>query len=515
MTLDERLFEAVKTNNPDEVETLLSQKANIATKDKDGATVLHLAALKGQEDVVEVLMRADESKEIVNIKDTLDRTALHNCCMRGHTKAVKLLLKNGADVTATDQEGWTALHHAADEGYLEVVRCLVEHVKECEMNFDQKTIQPGGTALHIAAERGFAGIVDELMRNGASSTTKSRDGETVLHWALEGAIMRGNGLDRKDEVGDEVHGNYHIDEALNFDDDDYSEDYGTDQRIERFRLEDTADQWDVVFERILRGMDGATKWSELLKVARRRERLETLQYLMSKMYPQQRMKALQRPLKRIWLAMSEARTQELMEMLWAEAREARTPELVERVQKEASGITGSMGKWDNIKHWDVLSLATSLGKVQTVYWLLRCRPWSKSDIDKARNLPRHDRLNRNETLSTENGIWNTPFIHDGRSGEESYRWPTDGLEDEPNLDRFGASIMDFHRVDNHIVSIYHDCGPWSLMDKDRGPERTMKRSMESLGNQNIAGVVTNEYSDASRYYRWIHLAINSVSQIHR
>lgn len=434
-TSEDELFEAVDNNKLDEVQNLLRRTADVRTKDEDGATVLHLAALRGQEGVVQALMKADTWNEIINIKDALGQTALHNCCMRGHTATVQLLLENGADATAADQAGWTALHHAADEGELEVVKCLAKHMKEHKMDFNQKTSTTGGTALHIAVDRGFAAVVDELLKNGASNTATTWDGDTILHWALRGAITEEHGPNDEDEAGDRAHDDDLNDETADFDDDDDDDD-NNDGRSVRFlnrhqegSAKDKEDQYDKVFEHILRGMNDKTKWSELLKVARREEEMKTLQYLMSKMYPRQIPKGLQNRLRRIWLAMSESRTQELMEILWTEAGKARTPERLARLQTEARLITGDtenwdiMKEWDSKEKWDVLSLATYLGKDKTVYWLLRGRRWSKSDIEKAKTLSGYRPLNAKVELSEHSRIWHTPFVHDERSRGESYRWP--------------------------------------------------------------------------------------------
>lgn len=76
--------------------------------------------------------------------------------------------------------------------------------------------------------------------------------------------------------------------------------------------------------------------------------------------------------------------------------------------------------------------------------------------------------------------------------------------------------MDFHRVNNQIVSIYYDCDISSLIHRGEnlGPGEIVETSKKGLENQEIGDVVTKEYSAPSRCYRWIHLAVNSVSQIY-
>ena len=44
----------------------------------------------------------------------------------GNIKAVKRLLKAGADVNETDRSGCTPLHHASNNGHSEIVKMLLK-----------------------------------------------------------------------------------------------------------------------------------------------------------------------------------------------------------------------------------------------------------------------------------------------------------------------------------------------------------------------------------------------------
>ena len=44
-------------------------------------------------------------------------TALHEAALEGHVDVVKVLIQNGADVNAVDAVKKTALHIAAEEGH--------------------------------------------------------------------------------------------------------------------------------------------------------------------------------------------------------------------------------------------------------------------------------------------------------------------------------------------------------------------------------------------------------------
>ena len=74
----------------------------------------------------------------------------------GDWKAVKKLLVEGADRHLADNQGFTALHHAAYFGHTHVVRALLE---AAEGNREALLFQPlanGGTSLHVASHMGMS-----------------------------------------------------------------------------------------------------------------------------------------------------------------------------------------------------------------------------------------------------------------------------------------------------------------------------------------------------------------------
>jgi ankyrin repeat protein len=142
-------------------------------REKDGRTVLHLAAERGFEGVVLWLLgrKADP-----NVADNFGWTALHLAAEGGHEGVVRLLLDRGADPNATDHFERTALQWTV-EG---VARLLVERVDQTNINKPDKLRR---TALWQAAWRGRKDIVELLLKNGAY--TKSRSGVSALHAAAK------------------------------------------------------------------------------------------------------------------------------------------------------------------------------------------------------------------------------------------------------------------------------------------------------------------------------------------
>lgn len=83
--------------------------------------------------------------------------------LHGRLDVVRWLLSKGLPVNAKAAYGWTALHDAAAENHLDVVKCLVKE-GGADVN---ATKNDGCTALYLAAWRGHVAIVKWLLAHGA------------------------------------------------------------------------------------------------------------------------------------------------------------------------------------------------------------------------------------------------------------------------------------------------------------------------------------------------------------
>ena len=75
----------------------------------------------------------------------------------GETAEVQAALANGVDVNQADDEGYSALQAAAENGYLDVVKVLVE-------NGADVTYKGEYTALQLAEMAGHAEVIAYLQR---------------------------------------------------------------------------------------------------------------------------------------------------------------------------------------------------------------------------------------------------------------------------------------------------------------------------------------------------------------
>ena len=78
-------------------------------------------------------------------------------------------------------DNWTALHFAANEGKLDIIKELLTH-SDIEVECFSSIMR---TPLHLAAIRGHTNIVRSLISYGANKNVKDFDENTPLHYASE------------------------------------------------------------------------------------------------------------------------------------------------------------------------------------------------------------------------------------------------------------------------------------------------------------------------------------------
>jgi len=165
----------------DIVAFLVKHGANIDAQNYYENTPLHFAVLSGQLEVVQQLFKAKPKPEI-NKTDNQGRTALHFAADNGFSDIVDFLIKQGANIDPKDKWQATPLAAATNSGHFEVVKQLF--VGNPKQNINHVDVY-GTTALHWAAQGGFTDIVDFLLRQGANINAKDNLQKTPLILAVK------------------------------------------------------------------------------------------------------------------------------------------------------------------------------------------------------------------------------------------------------------------------------------------------------------------------------------------
>lgn len=173
---------------------LLSIANNDATKlkllrtvNKSGDSPLKVAVAGGHDvELLKLLLEADALLELdshekcVNEKNKLGLSPLIIACERNLPSIVELLIKFDADVNIRDSKGRHALAVAAFCGCDDVVRFLLQKIKESPsiaLLLNEKD-ESGCTPLWLAARTGNLKMVELLMDAGADKTISDNEGMT-------------------------------------------------------------------------------------------------------------------------------------------------------------------------------------------------------------------------------------------------------------------------------------------------------------------------------------------------
>ena len=155
----------------------------------DWLPALHIAAQKGHDRIVRILLERDVS---INEKDSDGKTALHFSTIEGHEAVVRLLLAHGARIDEPDCDGRTSIHWAVLQRYENMLRLLLDHSNAgCSVDIDAFD-KNGWTALHTAVERGFEAGLQLLLQHGADLNIKARRCPYTGNLILPGQEIRGN-----------------------------------------------------------------------------------------------------------------------------------------------------------------------------------------------------------------------------------------------------------------------------------------------------------------------------------
>uniref|UniRef100_A0A0N4ZXR3 ANK_REP_REGION domain-containing protein n=1 Tax=Parastrongyloides trichosuri TaxID=131310 RepID=A0A0N4ZXR3_PARTI len=170
----DQFFNAIKNGESFPVEKLREHHVK-NSKNKNKETFLIAAARYGRFNVCEMVVDSSDIHE----KDEDGFTALLNASQNGYSKIVRLLLEKGAFVDETDGYGWTPLFWSV---YNNHVDCLLELIP-FKPRVNLVEADDNLTPLIIASARGYTECVRVLLENGANPNACDKFGSTPLIWA--------------------------------------------------------------------------------------------------------------------------------------------------------------------------------------------------------------------------------------------------------------------------------------------------------------------------------------------
>lgn len=154
--LREELCQAVAGNDEETVRHLLRHSANTETPGDAGKKPLFIAAEKGLIGMMELLLTNGASVE--SRTDLSQPTALMRACEEGHEAAVQVLVEAGANIEASNGDGFTPLFIAVASANEGLVEYLLQH------GADKTNRLADGTTM-IDCAQGNDGLLSLLRRD--------------------------------------------------------------------------------------------------------------------------------------------------------------------------------------------------------------------------------------------------------------------------------------------------------------------------------------------------------------
>lgn len=169
----EDALNAARLGDTRQLTELVQRGVSVNTSDEQGNTLLLLAAMEGQLATVKALLALSPDLALRNVSGD---SPLMMAALKGETEIVEVLLEAGAPVNV---DGWTPLIYAAFEGHLEIVERLLAR------GADVNALAPNqSNALMFAARNGHMTVVQRLLKTDINVDQVNDRGFTAETWAV-------------------------------------------------------------------------------------------------------------------------------------------------------------------------------------------------------------------------------------------------------------------------------------------------------------------------------------------
>lgn len=164
------IYEAAAIGDARRVSGWLAMQPNLANSfSPDGYSPLGLASFFGQLEVANVLLGYHADPNVVS-NNPMHVAPLNSAVAGNHYEIAAKLIEAGADVNVKQQDGFTPLMGAAQNGNLQMVQLLLDHDADVNARVDKKAQRFADmTALDLAKQANAGQIVSTLQARGASA----------------------------------------------------------------------------------------------------------------------------------------------------------------------------------------------------------------------------------------------------------------------------------------------------------------------------------------------------------
>ena len=171
---------AALLGNCEAVELLMSlEKVDKTPKTSIQATPLHSAAMGGSLEVVKLLLKYKSTR--IDARNALNETPFHYAALHGKANIVEFMMKNVKNKSPKCRKGYDPLHRAAKKGRLDCVKVMLSEGIDC---YSRKP-SSGNTALHLATRNNHFEVISALLEhNPALSDEHNNMGHTAFHEAV-------------------------------------------------------------------------------------------------------------------------------------------------------------------------------------------------------------------------------------------------------------------------------------------------------------------------------------------